>query len=249
MKARHRERLACAVLLIVATLLFGSDGQLDLWISQQFYADGRFVGNDWLVAQAIYHGTPWAGMAVLAVAALRCVRAARRLNGPLPWRGSASLLLVAVLGVGLLVHTALKDGWGRARPADVQAFGGPKAFTPALQPADHCRRNCSFVSGHAAAGFALLAFGLFGRVQKRRRWLLAALVAGTAIGLARVSQGRHFASDIVFCFSVLWILSLVLREGWLRFRLARWAVHRSPGGITQRAQQNPHIHAEARTQT
>jgi lipid A 4'-phosphatase len=220
-KARHRERLACAALLIVATLVFGSDGWLDLWISQQFYADGHFVGNDWPLARVVYHGTPWVGMMILAAAAMRCVRAARRLHGPLAWRGSASLLMVAVLGVGLLVHTALKDGWGRARPADVQAFGGSKPFTPALQPAPHCRRNCSFVSGHAAAGFALMAFGLFGRVQKRRHWLLAALGAGAAIGLARVSQGRHFASDIIFCFAVLWALSLLLREGWLRYRLAR----------------------------
>ena len=43
---------------------------------------------------------------------------------------------------------------GPARPKHIVAFGGSKLFTPALQPTDQCKRNCSFVSGEACSVFA-----------------------------------------------------------------------------------------------
>jgi lipid A 4'-phosphatase len=48
-------------------------------------------------------------------------------------------------------------------------------------------------------GFYFLSFGyLFPR--QRRRWLGIGLSLGGLIGLARIAQGGHFISDVVFSF-------------------------------------------------
>ena len=68
----------------------------------------------------------------------------------------------------------------------------------------------SFVSNHAAAGFYIVAFAFLLRGQ-RRRWMYAGGVfLGTAIGMVRVMQGGHFASDIIFAgLIMLWIIHLL----------------------------------------
>lgn len=232
MKARHAERLALAAGLALATLVFEAWPASDTWISAQFFDGGRFVGDRWLAVRWVYRGVPWLGTLGF-VAALALSLSVWRAAGGQPlrwrWRRATALVMVVVLGLGLAVHVALKDGWGRPRPDQVQPFGGAQPFTPALQPSARCERNCSFVSGHAGAGFALVALGLFGSRRTRRRWLGTAALAGGAIGLVRVAQGRHFASDIVFCLLVMWASAVLLREVWLRWaawrrRLRRWPV-------------------------
>lgn len=227
MKARLRERLWLALLLAAATALFEAAAPLDLWISAAFHRAGpggvAFPANQWWPVHAMYVAVPWLGMALFAGALLLCLRA--------HWRPAAvsvrarrralALLLCALLGVGGVVHALLKDGWGRPRPDQTTAFGGAQPFMPALHRSTLCGRNCSFVSGHAAAGFALIALGVFGTPRTRLRWRSVGMVAGLVIGLGRVAQGRHYASDIVFGLIVVWACVLLLREAWLRARLWR----------------------------
>jgi lipid A 4'-phosphatase len=142
--------------------------------------------------------------------------------------------MVVVLGIGLLVHTVLKDGMGRPRPRDVQAFAGPTAFVPVFVPSQFCQTNCSFVSGHAAVGFALMSLGMFGIRRKRQFWLFTGLFVGGLIGLARISQGGHFLSDIVFSLIAIWSSHLLIRAVWLRFRA--WQIYRGTAAISQMQQ-------------
>lgn len=107
------------------------------------------------------------------------------------------LFLVLALGPGLVVNGVLKSESGRARPHQVEAFGGDKVFTAVFTPADQCRRNCSFVSGHASMGFYLIALGW---VTCRRRWFAIGVAAGALVGFGRMAQGAHFLSDVVFAF-------------------------------------------------
>jgi lipid A 4'-phosphatase len=132
-------------------------------------------------------------------------------------------MLSLLLGIGALVHGVFKDHWGRPRPNEVTAFAGPHAFVPALHRSSACTRNCSFVSGHAATGFALIGLGMFAAPRRRWQWWLMGTAAGTAIGVMRVAQGRHFASDIVFSLLIMWGTSLLLRELWLRIAWLRRA--------------------------
>jgi lipid A 4'-phosphatase len=125
------------------------------------------------------------------------------LRGPLRNR-AAYLLIAMLLGPGLAVNSGFKEHWGRARPHQVQEFGGPQTYSPALQPAQACEGNCSFVSGHAAMGFFVVSVYF---ITRRRRWLVAGVLTGSVVGLARIVQGDHFLSDVVFAFWTVWFVS------------------------------------------
>ncbi len=108
------------------------------------------------------------------------------------------LVLSLGLGPGLLVNGVFKEWWGRARPSDIEAFGGDALFTPAWMMTDQCATNCSFVSGHAAIGFWVVAFALLVPRRHRRAALAGALAFGAMVGAARIVVGGHFLSDTVF---------------------------------------------------
>ena len=222
LKARHEEALAFAVLLAVAAVVFTAWPRIDLAVAGWFYTDGKFGGVTWAWSRFLYRGMPWFGAAVLAwaVVVLLLARTSRR-QPPARVRSAASLLLVAVFGLWLAVHVGLKDNWGRPRPGQVEAFHGSAVFQPALHASHECATNCSFVSGHAAGAFTLLALGAFGTRRTRWRWWFAGLGLGTAVGLARIAQGGHFASDIVFSLVVIWGVTILVREVWLRAALRR----------------------------
>jgi membrane-associated PAP2 superfamily phosphatase len=224
MTPRRRELRELAALTLLASLVFTLWPQLDLWISACFHQTGAgFPADRWPLVRAVYQAVPWIGRAlflacvvVLVVAVVRAEAVSRRL-----WRRSAALALCLLLGVGVLVNGVLKEHWGRPRPVEVQAFDGPMPYRAALQVSSLCAHNCSFVSGHAATGFALMAWGSFATRARRRAWLLRGAACGLALGLLRVAQGRHFASDIVFALAAVWASTLAAHWLWLRVMLWR----------------------------
>jgi lipid A 4'-phosphatase len=131
-------------------------------------------------------------------------------------RRTAYLFTTLALGPGLLVETLLKTHWGRARPNDTVFFGGEAAYTPPVWIAQECAHNCSFVSGHAALGFWLTAYGFLLPEPWRRRGIVAGLFSGAAIGLVRVVQGAHFLSDIVFAGAFVLIVNALMARILLR---------------------------------
>jgi lipid A 4'-phosphatase len=191
-----------AGLVGVALVLFLLVPQIDLVTSRWFYVPGRgFIWGDWLPGLYLYHAVPWMTWAILAFAASATIWLFLA-DRPL-WRldRKALVFLVAsmALGPGLFANTLLKDHWGRARPTQIEPFGGSRQFTAAPLPAAECSSNCSFVSGHAALGFSLVAFAfLLPRGRSRRAAITAALGIGALIGLGRMMQGAHFLSDVVF---------------------------------------------------
>lgn len=125
------------------------------------------------------------------------------------------LIATLAVGPGLLVETILKSYSGRARPNDITMFGGTAAYTPPGWIAQECSHNCAFVSGHAALGFWLSAYGFLLPPRWRRRGVLAGMACGTAVGLARVIQGAHFVSDIVFAGAVILAVNAALARVFL----------------------------------
>jgi lipid A 4'-phosphatase len=117
---------------------------------------------------------------------------------------------VMIIGPGLIVHTLLKDHWGRARPSQVTEFSGSKKFTPAFVIADQCKSNCSFVCGHAAGTFGLIPLALLVQYRRRRLALFAAITVGSLVGLARIIQGGHFLSDVIFSFVFVYLTAKIL---------------------------------------
>ncbi len=141
----------------------------------------------------------------------------------------------------------------------IEAFGGPHHFTPAPLPAAECPRNCSFVSGHAALGFSLVAFALLlPPGPRRRRGIGAALAFGGVVGLARIAQGAHFLSDVVFAgllvFGTTALLNwwIVERDGLaapslLHFIARSGAAARRHGGSDAKAGRSPAVRLGAAT--
>jgi lipid A 4'-phosphatase len=187
---------------------------IDLWASALFYRpESRFFLGDWAPVRGIYRGVPYiVEFVVIAVSTLCLVSLWRgRRFGGLDIRAAAFLLLSLALGPGLLVNAVLKDHWGRARPSQVTEFAGSQHFTPALVPTNQCARNCSFPAGHPAMGFYLVSFAFLVRDPRRRRIAEGAVIAaGALIGLARMAQGGHFLSDVVFSgllvYGTSWLL-------------------------------------------
>jgi lipid A 4'-phosphatase len=176
--------------------------RVDLATSGLFYDPERgFVLASWPPILLLFHAIPWIAEGTLilgAVAASWLVLLGRPL-----WRldRKALIFLIAstAAGPGFLANTLLKDHWGRARPTQIEAFGGTHHFTPAPLPAAECDRNCAFVSGHAALAFSLVSFAfLLPPGNSRRRGIAAALGFGVLVGMGRITQGAHFLSDVVY---------------------------------------------------
>jgi lipid A 4'-phosphatase len=224
-RPRQREVAWWLFYFALASLVFSVWPSLDLAVTSAFYlGHGQFAGKHQWWIQIIYRGVPVAGWAAFVVSCWWAWSHWRGIPGSgvrLGRRGLA-LAVVLLLGVGLVVHGAFKEQWGRARPVHILEFGGRHDFTPPLEPSNACETNCSFVSGHAASGFVLLAVGLMGAPAVRRHWWRIGMLAGGAVGLVRVIQGGHFLSDVVFSGLAVWGTALLVRTFWLRWRLRRY---------------------------
>lgn len=213
----------CRIAWFAAAFLLACGGlvlmpSVDLWASGLFYRPGEgFFLGDWPVFHAIHNGLPDVVAAFVAlVAALLLVTLVRRstvcgLNS----RAAFFLLLSLALGPGLTVNTIFKDHWGRARPAQIVAFGGDKKFSPAFVPSDQCARNCSFPAGDPAMGFYLVSVAFLAPMPRQRRCGIAgALALGAGLGVVRLAQGGHFLSDVVasgfLVYGVSWLLHRLL---------------------------------------
>jgi len=127
-------------------------------------------------------------------------------------KGAAFMVILLALGPGLLVNTAFKGHWGRERPREMSMFGGSKAYQ---QPWERGKAGAgrAFPSGHAGAAF-YLAMPFF--ALRRRKPRVAAriyccgMLYGILMGIARMVQGGHFMSDILWAWGVVHLTAVVL---------------------------------------
>jgi len=211
---------------------------LDLQIAALFFDQSRgfWLQNTPLV-NSIYVGTNWfARGALLAIGLALMIQTLRaRTGSEIPSGGSVGrlvrsrqaltcALLSLVIGPGLLINVLLKENIGRARPEQVEQFGGNRVFSAALRQADQCERNCAFVSGHAAVGFWLASGYAISR-RRQRAWLWAGAIAGFSVGLVRIVAGGHWFSDIAFSMTFtlvgIGLAYLLAYRPRLRWRLAQ----------------------------
>ncbi|MGE0260150.1 MAG: phosphatase PAP2 family protein [Alphaproteobacteria bacterium] len=197
-------------------LLFLFVPAIDLAVTGLFYAPGQgFPLAGWAPLVIVEGAVPWITRLIVGITALGALWLL--LIGLPLWRldRRALVFLVAatVLGPGLVANTVLKDHWGRARPSQIEAFGGAREFTPAPLPATQCERNCAFVSGHAALAFSLVSFAFLLPSGRRKRLAIAtALGFGALIGIARMAAGAHFLSDVVYAGLIVTATSWLLYE-------------------------------------
>ena len=188
---------------VLASALFIFVPEIDLATSRLFYdARGGFVLSDWPPVVVLYRAVPsisWGMLILVGVGAAWLFL----LDRPL-WRLDRKALVFLVVSMavapGLLANSLLKDHWGRARPVQVEAFGGPHRFTPAPLPRGGMRRKLlvrlwSRRARLRARRFRLL---LLRPVAPGASWIAVAIGFGALVGLGRIAQGAHFLSDVVF---------------------------------------------------
>ena len=130
------------------------------------------------------------------------------------------LVLLMALGPGLTVNLIFKDHWGRPRPREITQFGDTETYLPVWYKGTAGQGN-SFPSGHAAMGFYLMA-PFFILRDRHRGWATAFLTIGVGygllMGLGRMIQGGHFASDVLWSGGFIYICGLILNRIILRPR-------------------------------
>lgn len=183
---------------IIATI-FLLYPELDIMVSSFFFDDNHFDKN-YLPYMIVFDGvrviTFLTTIVLLILFALTFVG---RVYKNFTRKNLIFLILAFILGPGLIVNAVLKDNWKRARPYQIEEFGGKNKHTPPFIISNARKRNGSFVCGHAAVGFAFVAFGFVFR-RREKEIFFASLFAGSLIGLVRMAQGGHFFSDVIFSF-------------------------------------------------
>lgn len=199
--------------ILVTAVVFVLFPQIDLMFTGLFYRQGEgfYLGSlPWV--EFFYDFGPQIvvvlALAVLVVLLTALIRKKRIFNvDTVVW---LYFVLVMLVGPTLIVNVILKENWGRYRPNQVTEFGGTQAFSPALIRTGN-DEGFSFVSGHSATGFSLLAIALV-LARHRRVVFTAALFYGSIIGLSRIMQGGHFLSDVVFSFIFVYLTAKILHH-------------------------------------
>jgi lipid A 4'-phosphatase len=204
-----------APVTLAVTALFIAFPQIDLAVADYFHTGGNgFLLRDGVIHQFVDDWIrPHLKNLVLAMLALTCVSLASR-GRILRWRPRAIVFMVLsfAIGPGLLVNGVLKNFIGRARPKQIEAFGGDKFFSPAFAQAEQCASNCSFVSGDVAFVAATLGFALLLEGTRRRLGILLCIGLTALTGYYRMAVGAHFLSDVTLGALFCIIITLALHQ-------------------------------------
>lgn len=122
------------------------------------------------------------------------------------------IILLAVVGPGIVSNLLLKEYWGRPRPRSVEELGGTYKFEPVLT-IDNSSSGKSFPCGHATMGYFFIG-GFFLLRRYHRSWafffLIFGLCLGFFMGVARMCQGGHFFSDVIWSGAIMYFVAMAL---------------------------------------
>ena len=206
-----RRLWALTLSFFVLLLLWDATG-LDLPLARWFGTPQGFALRHHPLFVPLLHELPRMAGAALLLALLTGVfwpwGFLRRLAPGQRWQ-----LLLSVAG-GMLAITALKRLNHTSCPWDLAEFGGVARYVShwLWGERDGGGGHC-FPAGHASTAFAYLAGWFVLRHDAPRvagRWLLAALLAGTVLGLAQQARGAHFMSHTLWTAWICWAWGLAL---------------------------------------
>lgn len=194
---------------------------LDLALAGLFYVRGPgWVYKDWHLWRFLYHYGNALSI-LFACSGLACYGISfyypslRRFRKP-----ALFIMLLMILGPGLVVNLGFKENWVRPRPCQLAHFDGRMPFyrlgeMPAVHKGDTVKGK-SFPSGHASAAFYLM-FPFFLLRDTRPLWARTFLATGCAygavMGICRMIQGGHFASDVIWAGGFVYLCGMMLYYG------------------------------------
>lgn len=145
-------------------------------------------------------------------------------------RGALAIGLTLLIGAGFITNTCLKGHWGRPRPKQIQEFGGNYSYRPFWKPDFHTEGESrkSFPSGHVAMGFYFLSVCFTARRYRSQPLfylgLSCVIILGGGLMVARVSQGGHFFSDVIFSPVLMWYVALLIDKSVFTWGALFWPV-------------------------
>lgn len=188
---------------------------LDMKIQSLFYQNNAWIFKESQPWNLLYHYGNIPAL-ILSVGSLFLFLASFYSYRFLRYRKIAIFLVLAmVIGPGFITNTVLKDNWGRPRPRNVIEFGGKYEFEQVLTR-DSTSPGKSFPCGHATMGFYGFALYFLFRNRKPKLatfFLGLAIFYGGLIGAARLVQGGHFFSDVVWAGVLIYLTSAWLFYG------------------------------------
>jgi len=210
-KKRGWLMLFCTGLFLVLITGIISVFDLDRKISGIFYsADlGFFLAHDQPWKWLYEHGTTPGFL--LLIGSVFYLLGGLLLSKPSRYK---SLFLITVLTgglvAGILVNSVLKPYWGRPRPVEIVEFGGEWQYRHAYSHGTSGKGQ-SFPSGHAAMGFVFIPL-LFFRKTSKIVFVggIGGLCYGGLMSAARVVQGAHFFSDVMWSFGLTLLTATAL---------------------------------------
>lgn len=197
------------ILAIFTTIFRRTD--IDLVTQARFYVPGEGwpLGADWPWRFLYSYGVIPAWVISLGSLGVLIASIWKR-NLARHRRVAVFFVMVMVIAPGLVVNSVFKKNWGRPRPLDVVELGGERQFLPVWQKGVAGHGN-SFASGHTATAFYLFVPWFVARRSSYRRamaWLFLGLAYGALMGTARMAQGAHFLSDVVWSAGFVYLVAL-----------------------------------------
>lgn len=197
------------IALFFAWLPFSS--YLDLSLSQLFYDPAGKAFSSYGLWTFAYEWAPKPAILVASVACIALLSSFFIISIEKYRPIALQLFLTLAIGSGVIVHLIFKEHWGRARPRQIELFGGSLPFTPFWQPnftlsASEARK--SFCCGHCTCGYYFFCCANVCRQRGFHRagrlFWVGAFLLGSLLGLARIAQGGHFFSDVLFSALIMW---------------------------------------------
>jgi membrane-associated PAP2 superfamily phosphatase len=200
------------VLLWASVLLAWDFSGGDIALARWFGTAQGFAWRDHWFTAGLMHGgmraLGWVLLALLVLNVWRPLAFGRALSRPerLRWLG---LTLLCALLIPLVKH-----GSATSCPWSLAEFGGGAArYVPHWVPglSDGGPGGC-FPSGHASTAFSFIVgwFALRERAPTAaRRWLLASLLMGAALGWTQVMRGAHYLSHPLWTAWICWTVGVV----------------------------------------
>jgi lipid A 4'-phosphatase len=198
---------------LLVTIIFSIFPKLDIYIASLFYKNNHFFLKDNTFIHTVYTIGPliaiFTGVLTGLIIFYLLISKKRKLFN-INLKAYIFVLLILIIGPGLIVNSIFKEFSGRARPRHIVEFGGQKEFTRIFKISNQCKTNCSFVSGHSAAGFFFCAVSLIFSGRKRKFVFWSGVALGSLLGFVRMAAGGHFFTDVYFSFAVVYLTGLIL---------------------------------------
>ena len=201
--------------ILLGLIILFETTNLDLRLTDAFYdpATGKFPAKKSFWAETLIHKGGRNLIVAIGVACIGTFLASYRLPRMRPLR-RAALYMALCIAMGTGSVAIVKQAINRHAPWGYDRYGGKTPYTallvrpPAGTPVGH-----DVPAGHASGGFALMG-GYFVLRGGSRRWAMAALAGGFAIGavfaVGQQVRGAHFASHNLYTIALCWFPALAL---------------------------------------